>query len=145
VGEWWDDGSVLRRSTRLAAQGASVVGASAVQIAECLVGGRPVAVVISHGSGLNSPQRDAVARRVRDAVGAAVVACLVDSRVGRCELEPSLVGSGEEAAVAAMAAAVVMASWGWDESSHIAVQIGSTTLSVEPAFASKIWTARFRR
>lgn len=154
VAEWWDDGSMLLRVQR-GARGAlsfaptpstQAVKGTAVQIAECQIGGRRIAVVNAQFPRLNQLQRKTIARRVRDALGPTVVAIVLDSGESRCDLDESFLDSEEEeeAALAAMASSIVKASWGWDESAVISVQIGPRTLLVEPQFGTgdRHWTAR---
>jgi hypothetical protein len=140
VAEWWDDGSMFYRVQRGAQGAPSLVPApppevgrsSAIQIAECRIGGRRVAVVKSYPALLTQPQRRTVSCRVRDALGPTVFAYEIDSRESRCDLDEAFLDSEEDGALAAMASAIVKASWGWDESAQISVRIGSKTLLVEP-------------
>jgi hypothetical protein len=152
VAEWWDDGSaLLRRSLTARPNAATPSGFAnelAAQIAVCLVGRLRVAVATPQRPH-DEADRRALARRIRDVIDPSVIAYQVSNTQGACRLDESLLEPAG-APFAAMAVAVVKASWGWDETPEIAVQIGSTVLLVEPAFRAGLdgqgrWAAKIAR
>jgi hypothetical protein len=63
----------------------------------------------------------------------------------RCTVTVVPTGSGANRALAAQAAAVVQASWGWDESEEIEVTVDNEVIEVRPRDGADGWSADVRR
>ena len=101
------------------------------QAAECVVGDRIVLIVLPSDS-LEPAEHDGVRIAVSEAISAdAVAAFEIATREGRIELVDARPEEDEEARRATWAAAaVVQASWGWDESPVIRVVQGGQEVDV---------------
>jgi hypothetical protein len=111
------------------------------QVARCRVEDKLVFIVHALIPTLGDDERAAlVAALPSDRV--ALVAFLLEASVGGCRLDVLGSDPTEGAhAVIAMAAAVVQASWAWDESDRISVIIGDQTIRVAARHDTKGWSA----
>jgi hypothetical protein len=112
-----------------------------VLVARCNAGGRTVFVVYD----LGQPNRDSTKESVViEGLGQrrkGVVAVITEATAGRCTMTVVSPSTPEERATAARAAAVVQASWAWDESPVIMVSVGNEVIKVAPRHDAGGWWA----
>jgi hypothetical protein len=111
-----------------------------VQVAQCRVGGELVFVLDDLlRPGLGESRRAVLTAALLQRANA-IVAVVGEASTGRCSVAvfPS---SPADASIAARAAAVVQASWAWDESSAILVSVGGEVIEVSPDYGASGWLA----
>jgi hypothetical protein len=128
--------------------GATLKGPSSddrgTQVARCRVENDLVIIVHAQSPTLGRDQRATLVAALQSSE-VALVAFLVETGVGSCRLDVPVSDLPDGAhAVIAMAAAVVQASWAWDESDRISVTIGDKTLAVAARHDAKGWSAEVR-
>ena len=111
------------------------------QVARCRVGDAVVLLVHALLPALGERERLTLANAL-SSEACLVVAFVSEAGAGRCRVD--VVGGSprdEVCARVAMAAAVVQASWAWDESERIVVTMGDRGVEVVPRHSSDGWCA----
>ena len=117
------------------------LSAGCLHVARCDVEDQVVFIVFD----LDRPDLDASARAmVIESLlrhEKSLVGVLWEWDTARCTVSLVPTGTGTDRALAARAAAVVQASWGWDDSEEIAVTVENEVLEVRPRHREEGWFA----
>jgi hypothetical protein len=115
-----------------------------VLVAQCDVDGEVVFIVHAPDRpGLDANERAALSEILLNREKA-IVAVVSEYRTGRCRMAVLPTSTPDEHAAAASAAAVVQASWGWDESPEILVLLDDERIEVAPRHGPEGWSAEAR-
>ena len=123
---------------------ARTVSVGSVLVAECRVGDRVVFIVNDLGRpALCATDRAAVIQSLSRQEGA-VVAVVGEASSGRCRLAVVPAGAHAGRVAAARAAAVVQASWAWDESPQLLVSVDEELIETTARYSEGGWFADVR-
>jgi hypothetical protein len=128
---------------KLQIAGAPLIDGKAVlQIAECHVDGKTVLVLLAAHSEVTDDARRSLAGAVQARFGGAAVIVVLEISEGHLRVDTSFCDRTEaELAASFIAAAVIQARWGWDESACIRLEAGEQDFAVEPRYDGKRWVA----
>lgn len=112
------------------------------QVAECLVDGARVLVVLAHPPAPPEAQRAAL-QILRGHYGPEALVSLVEAHGEGWSRQSSLTPANDPEArrAIAMASAVVQTNWGWDESAEIRVEDSAGCVIARPTNRAGAWTA----
>ena len=122
------------------------IGPSVTQIATCRVDSGPVVLVHAHFPKLALDEWRALAIALLAKFNDAPVVVVMEVSTGRLRVDTSFCCRDEaQLAASFAAAAVVQASWAWDESAEIRVESALQFADVEARFDGKCWRATIVR
>jgi hypothetical protein len=118
-----------------------LVARTPIQVAVCRAAVADIFVLHTHHPPLSPAHRGTLAAGLGKRFGSAVgLAFVLQTATGWCSLDPAHLGSSVAARRdAAAATAVVQASWAWDESPKITIELGASKIVVEPRFDNARW------
>ena len=125
-----------------AVSGAAIEADEAVrQLACCRVDDLTVLLVFAHFPALAREAAHSLARAAQSEFSADAVLIVTEASEGFLRVDTSCCGSDEARRAAYLAAAVVQASWAWDESPRIRIASDVESVAVEPRHDGAHWRA----
>jgi hypothetical protein len=125
---------------KLGPSGTSIDRKAVFQVAECLVDGNTVLVLLAAHPEVTGDTWRSLAGALQARFGGAPVIVVLANSEGHLRVDTSLCDRAEpQLASSFIAAAVTQARWGWDESARICLEAGEQNFEVEPRYDGKRW------